>query len=122
MKKRIAIHPETDNILKLEHPGQFRCRVVGYLLERSLFVIEVTDKQKLFYVVLPDVHYYDGTFLWQGANLRAASRDEQFDYMLNKSVVAALGILLIFEGHDCVVRILAGDWIAIFDDLPERFK
>ncbi len=122
MKKRIEIHPETDNILELEEAELFRCRVVGYLLERSLIVVEVSDKQKLFYVVFPDVHYYDGAFLWQGAKLRVASRDEQFEYMLDKLVVAALGLLLIFEGHDCKVHLLAGDWLAIFDDLPDRFK
>lgn len=122
MKKRIEIQPDTDNILELEEPERFRCRVAGYLLERSLIVIEVSDKQQLFYLVLPDVHYYDGTFLWQGASLRVASRDEQFEYMLAKSVVAALGVLLIFEGQDCKIYLLAGDWLAIFDDLPERFK
>ncbi|MCP4278316.1 MAG: hypothetical protein GY779_18390, partial [Gammaproteobacteria bacterium] len=55
-------------------------------------VVEVMDQQQQFYVVFPDVHYYDGTFLWQGASLRTASHDEQFEYMLDKSIVAALAV------------------------------
>ena len=122
MKRRLELQPEMNNVLALNKPQAYRCRVAGYLLDRSLMVIEAVNKEQLFYVVFPDVHYYDGTFLWQGATLRTASRDEQFDYMLKQSIVAALGILYIFDGVDCTVNLLGGDWIAIFDDLPDRFK
>lgn len=122
MKRRIELQPDINNILTLQDPHTYRCRVVGYLLDRSLLVVEVTDNATLFYVVFPDVHYFDGTFLWQGADLRVADRDEQFDYMLDKSIVAALGMLFIFQGVDSQVHVMAGDWIAIFDELPDRFK
>lgn len=111
-----------DNVLALDKPQDYRCRIAGYLLDRSLMVVEIMDPQQQFYVVFPDVHYYDGTFLWQGASLRTASRDEQFEYMLDKSIVAALGMLYIFDGIGCTVNLLGGDWIATFDDLPDRFK
>lgn len=122
MKRRIELQPEMKNVLALDKPQDYRCRIVGYLLDRSLMVVEVTRDPQQFYVIFPDVHYYDGTFLWQGASLRTASRDEQFDYMLDKSIVAALGLLYIFDGMDCTVNLLGGDWVAIFDDLPDRFK
>jgi len=122
VKRRIELQPDINNILTLQDPHTYRCRVVGYLLDRSLLVVEVTDNATLFYVVFPDVHYFDGTFLWQGADLRVADRDEQFDYMLDKSIVAALGMLFIFQGVDSQVHVMAGDWIAIFDELPDRFK
>ena len=122
MKRRIELQPDMTNVLALEQPQQYRCRVVGYLLERSLMVVEVTLANEQFYVVFPDVHYYDGTFLWQGASLRIASREEQFDYMLEKSIVAALGMLFVFDGIDSTVNVLGGEWIAIFDELPDRFK
>jgi hypothetical protein len=122
VKRRLELQPEMNNVLALDTPQEYRCRVVGYLLDRSLMVVEVINKKQLFYVVFPDVHYYDGTFLWQGATLRTASRDEQFNYMLDKSIVAALGMLYVFEGADCTVHLLSGDWIAIFDELPDRFK
>lgn len=122
MKRRIELQPDIDNALQLQHPQNYRCRVVGYLLERSLLVVEVTDDETLFYVVFPDVHHYDGTFLWQGADLRIADREAQFDYMLEKSIVAALGMLFIFNGIDSQVHVMGGDWIAIFDELPDRFK
>lgn len=122
MKRRLELEPDSDNILELNLAETYRCRVVGYLLERSLLVVEISKSIPLFYVVFPDVHYYDGTFLWQGAELRVATREEQFEYMLEKSVVAALGMLFIFEGVGCRVHVLAGEWIAIFDDLPDRFQ
>lgn len=122
MKRRIELQPDIDNVLQLPNPQTYRCRVVGYLLERSLLVVEVADEIPLFYVVFPDVHHYDGTFLWQGAALRVADRDEQFDYMLDKSIVASLGMLFIFDGVDSQVHVMGGDWIAIFDELPDRFK
>lgn len=122
VKRRIELQPDIDNVLELKQPQNYRCRVVGYLLERSLLVVEVAEETPQFYVIFPDVHHYDGTFLWQGADLRVADRDEQFDYMLDKSIVASLGMLFIFKGVDSEIRIMGGDWIAIFDDLPDRFK
>jgi len=122
VKRRIELQPDIDNALNLQDPQMYRCRVVGYLLERSLLVIEISKDTPLFYAVFPDVHHYDGTFLWQGAELRVADRDEQFEYMLDKSIVASLGMLFIFKGVDSQVHVLAGDWIAIFEELPDRFK
>ncbi len=122
MKRRLELQPEMKNVLALDNPQEYRCRVVGYLLDRSLLVSELTGKPKPFYVIFPDVHYYEGTFLWQGASLRTASREEQFDYMLKQSIVTALGMLYVFDGVDCTVNLFSGDWIATFDDLPNRFK
>jgi hypothetical protein len=118
----MELQPNMYNVLALDEPQDHRCRVAGYLLEQSLMVVEVTHHQQQFYIIFPDVHYYGGTFLWQGASLRTASRDEQFEYMLDKSIVAAKGMLYVFEGIDCTVTLLGGDWIAIFDKLPDRFK
>ena len=36
MKRRIEVQPDMDNVLGLKHPQSYQCRVVGYLLERSL--------------------------------------------------------------------------------------
>ena len=122
MKRRIELQPDMENVLELKNPKSYRCRVAGYLLERSLMVVEVAQDKKPFYVIFPDVCHYDGTFLWHGASLRVASRDEQFDYMLDRSIVAALGMMFVFDSTDGKINLLGGDWIAIFDELPERFK
>lgn len=122
MKRRIEVQPDMDNVLALQQPQAYRCRVVGYLQERSLLGIEVIHDDSEFYVVIPDVHYYDGSFLWQGAALRIASRDEQFEYMLNRSAVAAPGMLFVFDTADGTVHILGGDWVGTFDDIPDRFR
>lgn len=122
MKKRLELQPEMTNVLALENSQAYRCRVVGYVLERSLLIIEITHQEESFYAIFPEVHYYGGIFLWQGATLRTASRDEQFEYMLEQSIVASVGMLYIFEGADCTVKVLGGEWIAIFEDLPDRFK
>ena len=122
MKRRIELQPEMNNVLALDNPQDYQCRVVGYLLDRSLLVVELTEKQKRFYVIFPDVRYYGGTFLWHGASLRTASREEQFEYMLNQLIVEALGMLYVFDGVNYTVNLLGGEWIAIFDDLPDRFK
>jgi hypothetical protein len=122
VKRRIELQADSDNILELKQPEQYRCRVVGYILERSLLVVEVAEAIPVFYVVFPEVHAYNGSFLWRGAELRVATQEEQFEYMLDKSVVMASGLLFEFKGEDHPVHILAGDWIAVFDDLPDRFK
>lgn len=122
MKRRIELHPNMNNVLELSEPGAYQCRVVGYLLERSLLVVKVARPQQEFFVVFPDVHHYNGTFLWQGALLRVASNEEHFDYMLDRSIVTALGLLFIFDSADGRINLLGGDWIAIFDELPDRFR
>ena len=122
MKRRIELQPDMANVLELDDPAQYSCRVVGYMLERSLLVVEVANEPEKFYAVFQDVHHYDGSFLWQGADLRVATKDEQFEYMLDKSVVAAQSMMYIFDGKERVVKLLGGEWIAIFDDLPDRFK
>ena len=122
MKRRLELQPEMNNVLSLDKPEDYRCRVVGYLIDRSLLVIELSSPQESFYVIFPNVHFYGGTFLWQGASLRTASREEQFEYNLEQSVVSTVGMLYVFEGINCHVKLLGGDWIAIFDDLPDRFK
>lgn len=122
MKRRIELQPDMDNVLGLKQPQSYQCRVVGYLLERSLMVIAVTHEKEKLYVVFPDVHYYDGSFLWQGASLRVASREEQFEYMLERSIVAALGMLFVFDSTDGNVHILGGEWIGVLDKIPNRFR
>lgn len=121
-KKRIALKPDMDNVMSLDNAEHYRCRVVGYLLERSLMVIEVSRNDEQFYAVVPDVYHYDGAFLWQGASLRIATREEQFDYMLDRVAPTSEGLLFIFDGVDGQVRLLGGDWLGIFEDLPDRFK
>ena len=121
MKRRLELQSGMNNILTLDNPKDYRCRVTGYLLERSLLVVEASHETQTFYVIFPEIQYFDGPFLWHGASLRTASRDEQFEYMLDKSV-ATLGMLYIFDGRDAAIHLLCGDWIAIFDNLPARFK
>lgn len=111
-----------DNVLEIDDASAYKCRVVGYLVKRSLLVVKVKSADTQYYVIFPDVHHFYGSFLWQGARLRVATRDEQFEFTLQNTVVDADGMLLIFEGVDATVHILGGEWIGIFPELPERFQ
>lgn len=126
MEKTINLQPGASNILDLDFPHAYRCKVIGYYQQQSILLIQVMpDKdnpEEVFYVLFKDVYFFDGMLWWKGANLRVAAQEEHFNYMMERSLVATSQELCIFESGEHQVKLLAGAWIVILDELPERFK
>ncbi len=126
MSRTLVLEPGSYNVLDLDYPHVYHCKVIGYFHQQSILLIQVTPEKDsaldTFYVIFDDVVLFDGVLRWQGANLRVATSEEHFNFLMNRALVATSQELLIFEGGEQAVRLLASSWIAILDELPERFR
>ena|SRR5689334_6597932 len=113
---------EKTNILELDEPSLFHCRVYSYTRGHSVLSIELTDSRisdyKPQYVTFDAVQYFEGSIGWMGANLCV----KRFDTVLNpqeiSNPITHLMPMFAFIGGNVQIKIWAGNTITISDSAP----
>lgn len=67
---------EQTNILGLDNPDQFTCRIYAYSQSHSILYILATFEKQKFYIVFEPVLYLELPTSWQGANLCQKDQEE----------------------------------------------
>jgi len=79
------IPPYTINILNLEHPDTYQCRMLFYDCGHSRMILSLTRPKSSFadhsnsYLLLDGVSHYEGPLAWTGANFIKGDIVEYFD-------------------------------------------
>lgn len=125
MSRTIVLEPGKENVLQLTEPMDYHCRIAGFYGNHDILVVELRPNNAMrptLYILFAGVYYYDGPTQWDGANLRAASTDENFDFMMNRALVSATQQLSLFGAKQGDVHIFAFPWCGVLDEMPERFR
>ena len=76
-----------ENVLELETPERYSCRVWRYAAGHSRLAIALNqDDANSYdpnYAIFETVEYFEDIMSWQGANLKVASREESVKQKMN---------------------------------------
>jgi hypothetical protein len=123
----------SENVLGLENPENYSCRVWRYQVGHSVMLVELhSDDAAEFsplYAIFEPVRYYQGSMGWQGANfcttplketasllasLQGVKGDTDFELSANVGIK-----LFVVNSGNVQIRIVA-NWITLTDD-PKNF-
>jgi hypothetical protein len=74
----------SNNLLKLDEPEKYNCKLRQYRIGHSKLEIQVerrVDYRDIFYIVFLSVSYFSGHFKWQIADLNIVSPEECLQYI-----------------------------------------
>jgi hypothetical protein len=81
------IPDNAENVLELETPERYSCRVWRYAAGHSRLAIALNqddaNSYDPIYAIFEAVDYFEGIMSWKGANLKAASREESIKQKMN---------------------------------------
>ncbi len=111
-----------SNLLELENPQAYTCRVeyYGETSGEMTVLVDSRNEADSFTINFAGIFYFSGRLKWQDATLRLASDDEHHQFVRQIMPVASVsdvelanaakyGHLYIFEGSGFPIRILAYD-------------
>lgn len=80
----------SDNVFDIRNPMLYRCSVHRYHSTVSRLYLRLYRGQEqapAFYILFPDVGYFEGPMTWQGADFRIESHEECVQLMLQTGLV-----------------------------------
>lgn len=125
---------EETNIFGLKAASLYRCQVYRYFNGLSRLYLAVMKPQQTvpaFFLLFPDVAYFEGPMNWQGADFQIASAPDCIDLMLATGIIGEAVLqfpdayasitdaarLYIVHTPDRPVRIIAGS-VTLLTEIP----
>lgn len=128
MIKTLSIYDvpqEKENILELENPNQYQCRVHTYIQSHSMLLVQLLDKKNIeefnpLYISFSAVDYFEGFIGWTGANLCIKSYDN-FKFPVEELESVNLKVnLFTFLANNTLIRIRASS-LDVSNTIPTTF-
>jgi hypothetical protein len=108
-----------NNLLGLEAPHKYQCKVWGYVIGHSQMLLEVhpaSEYDNRFYLLFSDVLYFEGPMRWDNVNLRLGTNEEREAIYVRlygpklddiRLALEQTHHLYVFDGTGLPVRIIA---------------